>query len=109
MNTVKLTILLGALAFSTGALAGGNAEAGKKKAEEICVACHGVDGKSPSDQFPHLAGQHEDYIVATLKKYKSGKRSNPIMAGMVAALTEQDIKNVAAWYSSQKAVLFLKY
>jgi len=98
-----------ALGFAISALAdGGDPVAGKKKAEEVCVACHGVDGNSVSDQFPKIGGQHEDYMIATMRKYKSGKRANPIMQGMVAALSEQDIKNVAAWYAQQKG-LYLKY
>ena len=97
-----------ALAYAAHAAAGGDPVAGKKKAEEVCQACHGVDGNSPSDQFPKIAGQHEDYMIATLQKYKTGKRANPIMQGMVAVLSEQDVKNVSAWYSKQKG-LFLKY
>lgn len=80
---------------------------GKIVAETICVACHGADGNSMSSANPHLAGQIEQYIYKQLSNFKSvdGKpalRDNPIMAGMAAALTEEDMKNVAAWFSSQK-------
>jgi cytochrome c553 len=83
-------------------------EAGKKKAAEVCAACHGPDGNSPVPDFPKLAGQHADYMIATLKKYKNGKRANPIMMGMAATLSDEDIKNVAAYYASQTG-LKLKY
>ena len=86
----------------------GDIEAGKKKAAEVCVACHGPDGNSPVPDFPKLAGQHADYMVSTLKKYKNGKRANPIMMGMAATLTDADILNVSAYYASQKG-LELKY
>lgn len=79
---------------------------GKVVAESICVACHGADGNSMTSANPHLAGQGRDYIYKQLVAFKSvdGKpaaRNNAIMAGMVAALTDEDMKNVAAWYSQQ--------
>ena len=52
-------------------------------------------------EYPNLAGQHEDYIVNSLRSYKSGVRKNAIMAGMAAALTEKDIQELAKYYSSQ--------
>ena len=81
---------------------------GKVIAETICVACHGADGNSPASANPHLAGQHQEYIYKQLKNFKAadGKpaaRNNAIMAGMVAALSDDDMKNVAAWFASQKA------
>jgi cytochrome c553 len=80
---------------------------GKLVAESICVACHGADGNSMTSANPHLAGQIEPYIYKQLSNFKAadGKpaaRDNAIMAGMVAALTDEDMKNVAAWYASQK-------
>lgn len=80
---------------------------GKLVAESICVACHGVDGNSMTSANPHLAGQIEPYIYKQLSNFKAadGKpaaRDNAIMAGMAAALTDEDMKNVAAWYASQK-------
>jgi cytochrome c553 len=106
----RLTIVLAVLAAigATQAFAG-DAEAGKKKAGEICQACHGEGGGKPlMPDYPILAGQHEDYMVATLRKYKNGKRDNPIMKGIVATLSDQDIENVAAYFSRQKG-LFLRY
>ncbi|MCX8145445.1 MAG: cytochrome c4 [Azovibrio sp.] len=79
---------------------------GKVVAETICVACHGADGNSMSAANPHLAGQVQDYIYKQLVNFKAvdGKpaaRNNAIMAGMVAALSDEDMKNVAAWYAQQ--------
>lgn len=80
---------------------------GKIVAETICVACHGADGNSMTSANPHLAGQIEQYLYKQLTNFKSvdGKpaaRDNAIMAGMVAALSDEDMKNVAAWFASQK-------
>ena len=79
---------------------GGNAAAGQTKAA-TCAACHGADGNSVSPQFPKLAGQSADYIVEQLENFKSGKRKNAIMQGMAAPLSEQDMQDLAAWFSSQ--------
>jgi cytochrome c553 len=84
----------------------GNIEAGKAKAAQTCVACHGADGNKPStpDQ-PILAGQHYDYLVRALLDYKIGHRNNPIMKGFAAQLSRQDIEDLAAWFASQKSNL----
>lgn len=96
-------LLITTLAFLTfGAvapsMAAGDASAGKGKAG-LCAACHGADGNSPSDMFPKLAGQGEAYLVKQLQEFKSGVRNNAVMAPMVAALTEQDMADLAAYYS----------
>ncbi|MDQ3261605.1 MAG: cytochrome c [Pseudomonadota bacterium] len=106
-NTNQALVAFAALLLATAADAG-DVEAGKKKAAEVCAACHGPDGNSPAPDFPKLAGQHADYMVSTLKKYKNGKRANPIMMGMAAMLSDQDMQNVAAYYAAQKG-LELKY
>ena len=67
----------------------------------VCAACHGVDGNSASPAFPKLAQQHPDYLVKQLQEFKSGKRANAIMAGMAAGLSDDDMKNVAAWVGSK--------
>jgi cytochrome c553 len=69
-----------------------------------CVACHGNDGVGITPDYPTLAGQHADYIEHSLHAYKSGARKNPIMAGFVTALTDDDIKAIAAYFSSQKGL-----
>jgi len=69
----------------------------------VCAACHGADGNSGAPANPKLAQQHPEYIVKQLQEFKSGKRANDIMSGMVAALSEDDMKNIAAWLASKKA------
>jgi cytochrome c553 len=69
----------------------------------VCAACHGADGNSMVPANPKLAQQHPEYINKQLQEFKSGKRANPIMMGMVAALSDEDMKNIAAWLSTQKA------
>ncbi|MGD8379255.1 MAG: c-type cytochrome [Gammaproteobacteria bacterium] len=99
----KLCVLAGTLALMSAtfvAQAQGDASAGKQKAA-ACAACHGADGNSATPQFPKLAGQHADYLVKQLKDFKSGARQNPIMAGQVAGLSEQDMQDLAAYFSSQ--------
>jgi len=69
----------------------------------ICAACHGVDGNSSLAENPTLAQQHPEYLLKQLQEYKSGKRANPIMQGMVAAITDEDMVNISYWLSEQKA------
>lgn len=76
-------------------------ERGKQIAATVCTACHGPDGNSPAPANPILAGQHAEYLAAQLAAYKSGTRPNPIMAGMSAALSPEDMRNVAAWFAQQ--------
>jgi cytochrome c553 len=78
----------------------GDAEAGKNKAA-VCGACHGADGNSDAAINPKLAGQGEKYLVKQLMDYKSGARENAIMAGQAGALSEQDMADLAAYFSSQ--------
>lgn len=72
------------------------------KASQTCVACHGVDGIGILPEYPNLSGQHADYIENSLKGYRGGQRKNAVMAGMAGALTDQDIRELAAYYSSQR-------
>jgi len=95
-----LVAVIAMLGFIHTAQAQGDIEAGKAKST-TCVACHGADGNSPSNLYPKIAGQHASYIVKQLQEFKSGDREDPIMAGMVAALTEEDMQDLAAYYSSQ--------
>ncbi|QSA96344.1 cytochrome c [Methylococcus sp. EFPC2] len=84
----------------------GNAAAGKGKTA-ICASCHGEDGNSENNAFPRLAGQYEGYLIKVLQDYKRGKRTNPMMAGFAAGLSEEDIKDISAYYASQKRGLTL--
>jgi cytochrome c553 len=74
-------------------------------ATQTCVACHGADGaKTVAPDYPKLAGQPSDYIVHALKDYKSGKRKNPIMAGIVSGVDEKDFEAIAEYFSRQTAL-----
>ena len=75
------------------------------KAAQTCVACHGIDGIGILPEYPNLAGQHADYLQVSLKAYRSGQRKNAVMGGMAAALTDADIRELAAYYSSQRPAL----
>ncbi len=96
-----------ALGASLPTHAKGNYDAGKAKSA-VCAGCHGADGVSTIASFPKLAGQHPDYIVQALKDYKAGKRKNPIMAGQAANLSDEDMADLAAYFSEQKG-LTVKY
>lgn len=80
----------------------GDAEAGKAKSQP-CVACHGTDGIGTTPENPNIGGQVPGYIAQQLARFKSGERENAIMKGMVANLSEQDMADIDAYYSSQPA------
>jgi cytochrome c553 len=69
----------------------------------VCAACHTSDGSRGSPANPILQGQHPEYLAKQLAEFKAGKRANAIMQGMAAALSEDDMKNVAAFYASKQA------
>ena len=102
MKTIKiaLILMLSCTAFNSAADSGGPAKG--QALSSTCAACHGTDGNSPAGDWPKLAGQHASYIVKQLQDYKSGARENAIMAGMAAALSEQDMQDLAAYFSSQQ-------
>lgn len=87
----------------TGPAKAGDPKAGQTKAG-ACAACHSLDGNATDPLYPKLAGQHEQYIWRQLKLFKSGERDNAIMLGMSAALTEQDMRDIGAYYGSQKVL-----
>jgi cytochrome c553 len=100
--TRALTLLsLGVMlaAASMASLASGSITAGKTKAA-TCFACHGTDGNGIDPQYPRLAGQYNMYLQQVLHEYKDGRRNNPIMKGFAATLSEQDIEDVSAYFSS---------
>ena len=77
-------------------------ERGKQLATTVCAACHGADGNSTAPANPNLAGQHGGYIALQLAAFKSGARPSPIMQGMAAGLSPEDMRNVGAYYEQQK-------
>jgi len=97
-------LLSGLAGSSAAAIATGDIKAGQEKSA-MCASCHGADGNSTDPQFPRLAGQHASYLVRALMDYRSGARKNPIMAGFASGLSDEDMENLAAYYSSQKGVV----
>lgn len=98
-----LLIAFAAPAFAAGVK--GNAVAGQEKSK-TCASCHGPTGnESLDDTYPRLAGQYPEYLAKALRDYRSGERKNPIMAGFAAALTDEDINDLSAFYASQKGDL----
>jgi cytochrome c553 len=73
--------------------------------QTVCAACHGADGNSAIALNPKLAGQHPEYLLKQLINFKEGKRANAVMAGMVANLTPDDMKSLAAYFAGQKQTL----
>lgn len=109
MNKSSILIIALCLTLPLSAVARGNAEEGAKKSA-TCKACHGEAGAKPiQPDYPVLAGQHYDYIVAALTQYKAGKRKNASMNGFAAALKPEDIQDLAAYFSSQPSDLRSKY
>lgn len=87
---------------AASAHAAGDAAKGSTIATTVCVACHGADGNSVITMNPKLAGQHPEYITKQLKNFKAGDRKNPVMSGMAATLTDDDMANLGAYFGSQK-------
>ena len=76
---------------------------GKEKSLS-CQACHGPDGNSPVPMFPNIAGQYRDYLLHSMRSYKTGERTNPIMIAIVQPLSDQDLEDLAAYYANQKGL-----
>jgi len=99
---IKLVLAISVVMGSANVLA---ADAAKGKEKSVaCAACHGADGNSSSPMFPKIAGQHADYMIHALKAYKSGERKNPMMQATVGALSDEDIINLAAYFSAQEGL-----
>ena len=100
MKRLSAPLVLALMLVSGAASAKGDVDAGKTKAQP-CTACHANDGNAGIDpQYPRLAGQYRDYIAKALHEYKAGDRKNPIMAGFAGTLTDADIEDLAAYFSS---------
>jgi cytochrome c553 len=94
-SVIMMSVLLG---LSSSVLAG-DAAAGKAKAAS-CVACHGAAGISTNPLWPNLAGQQAAYLVKSMKGFRDGNRTDPMMSPMAKPLSDSDIENIAAYYSS---------
>ncbi|MDT3706987.1 MAG: c-type cytochrome [Thiobacillus sp.] len=108
---MKLVVSLVAALASTSAFAAtpaaapaskGDPKAGESIVNQVCAACHSVDGNSVIPANPKIAGLNAEYINKQLTEFKSGARQNPIMAGMVAGLSPQDMLNVSAYFAAQQ-------
>ncbi len=100
MNKLIVSLLL-TLGITGLAHAAGDAVAGQAKVA-VCGACHNPDGNSVAPSFPKLAGQGERYLTKQLHDIKSGKRTVPEMTGLLTNLSDQDMADIAAYFSSQK-------
>lgn len=98
LGILVLGALLAGNAFAR--LPQGDIEAGKNKAV-VCQACHGADGNATTDpQYARLAGQWGDYLVHSLKAYRSGERADPVMGAFAKPLSDEDIDDLASYYAS---------
>ncbi len=100
-KTTAIILSLGLAATAGMAQAGGDAAAGKAKAAS-CAGCHGANGVSNNPLWPNLAGQKDAYLVKQMKAFKDGSRKDPMMSPMAKPLSDADIDNLAAYYSTMK-------
>jgi cytochrome c553 len=98
-NTAAFLLLWPLILGAHTALAAGDASVGQRKSQ-ACQACHGVDGRGSDPSYPVLAGQYASYLAQALGDYRAGRRNSPVMGGIAAQLTDQDILDLAAWYAS---------
>lgn len=102
MKKLLSAVVMGmAVAASGAALAAGDAAAGKAKSG-TCAGCHGPAGVSSNPLWPNLAGQKEAYLVKQIKAFRDGTRNDPMMSPMAKPLSDDDINNLAAYFSSLK-------
>lgn len=102
LSYAAVVALAASMAFSAGARAEGDAKAGQVKSIG-CMGCHAIPGYSnvyPTYHVPRVGGQHPEYIVAALKAYKSKERSHPTMQAQAASLSEEDMADIAAFFSA---------
>lgn len=90
------------------AVTGGGAAAGKEKAA-TCAACHGETGVSNAPNWPNLAGQHRDYLEQAITRYREKARQDPVMQGQAAALSDQDVRDLAAYFAAQSGLFTAQY
>lgn len=95
-----LFVLLTVLMFASSSVMAADAAAGKAKSV-VCAACHGAGGVSINPMWPNLAGQQEQYLAKQIKAFRDGDRKDPMMSPMAAALSDDDIANLAAYYAAQ--------
>jgi len=106
LKRLFLTLLpISAIIVLAGPAFAGDPAAGKAKAEATCQTCHGLDGKATIPMAANLSGQQKEYIVAQLEAYRSGNRKHEQMSIIAKMLTDEDIANLAEWYSGIKITI----
>ena len=103
----KILLPLLLLGFAAGESTAAELAAGKAKAQAVCQTCHGIDGRATLPMAANLSGQQEDYLIIQLKNYRAGKRQHAQMSIIAGMLSDEDIENVAHWYSSIKLTIEL--
>lgn len=102
---LRLVVLVLAIGCAAATHAAGDAAAGAQK-NRMCEGCHGIPGwryAYPTYHVPRLGGQHAQYMVSALQEYKSKLRANPTMQAIAAGLSDQDMQDLAAYYSGESA------
>ncbi|VEB45814.1 Cytochrome c4 [Chromobacterium violaceum] len=102
MLLAMATLTLAGTTLAASPVAKGDPAKGKQIVDTVCAACHGADGNSVAAANPTIAGQSQQYLYSQLKAFKSGERKNPTMLGMTAGLSDDDMRNLAAYFSQQK-------
>ena len=97
---VTALTLVAVLGWSGTAAAAGNKEAGQAKSA-VCMGCHGMDGNSLNPEWPNIASQHPSYMVKQIRHFKAAERNNPLMMPMAMTLADQDMEDLAAYFSAQ--------
>ncbi len=100
---VAVAVMLSATPFAADSEESSEPAKPARSGEELsqaCAACHGAEGIAISDDFPNIAGQYKSYLLYSLKGYRSGERNNAIMQSFVKDLTDEELENLAEYYSS---------
>jgi cytochrome c553 len=103
-NATGVSALIAAV-LAASSCAAADLSAGKKKAVATCSVCHGVDGLAKIPTAPNLAGNNAIYLVKQLNAFKTGERKSDMMSMVVKRLSDDDVANIAAWYSSLKVTV----
>ena len=99
MKQMAVVIMAGIMAGISGAVHAGDVAAGKAKSA-TCAGCHGAQGVSNNPLWPNLAGQQQGYLVKQLEAFREGTRSDPMFCPMAKPLSDTEIQNLAAYFSS---------
>jgi cytochrome c553 len=106
MNTSLHLKALAAAALLAASLPAAAEPAATPEKVTVCAACHGADGKATQPIYPNLAGQYASYLEQSLREYRAGERKNPVMTPQAAALSDADIRQLAAYYAALPGPLY---